>query len=293
MAPLTLPNGRDVSLERPLIMGILNVTPDSFSDGGHWVDPQSATRHALDMAEQGAGIIDVGGESTRPGSQPVADREQLRRVVPVIERLAHALSQNHGDVPISIDTSSCTVAKAALEAGASILNDVCAGRSDPAMFELAARSAAPIVLMHMQGSPRTMQQEPTYVDVVKEVKHFLRQRADEAVDAGVRPDQIIVDPGIGFGKTRHHNLALLAHLDQIVAGGFSVLLGTSRKRFMGDLCMGTDGTAPKPSELVEATCATTTLGVAAGVAIFRVHDVKANRHAADVAWAIRRARTAT
>ena len=287
MSSLTMPNGHAVCLERPVIMGILNVTPDSFSDGGNWGDPGEAVRHALDMADQGAQIIDVGGESTRPGSQPVAAEEQMRRVLPVIERIARSRS----DLAISIDTSIASVAAAALEAGASILNDVSAGRSDPGMFELAAATAAPLILMHMQGTPRTMQQEPAYVDVVAQVKQFLCRRVDAAIVAGVRSDQIIVDPGIGFGKASWHNLALLANLHRIVADGLPVLLGTSRKRFMGELCRVADNTTPRPAELVEATCATTALGVAAGVAVFRVHDVKANRQAADVAWAILQARS--
>ena len=272
-------------------MGILNVTPDSFSDGGNWVDPDKALMHALDMADQGAQIIDIGGESTRPGSQPVAAAEQLRRVLPVIERIAGALASRHGDVAISIDTTSSAVGRSALDAGASMLNDISAGRDDPAMFALAAQSGAPLVVMHMQGTPGTMRQAPKYNDVVAEVKQFLCQRADEAIASGVAPNQIIVDPGIGFGKTRRDNLALLAHLHSIVACGFPVMLGTSRKRFMGDICKAADGSAPMPHELIEATCATTTLGVAAGVAIFRVHDVRANRNAADVAHAIANART--
>ena len=267
--------------DRPLIMGILNVTPDSFSDGGLDQDEQQAIARALGMVEEGADIIDVGGESTRPGSRRVAAPEQKRRVVRVIQRLREALP---GSIPISIDTTLAEVAQAALEAGAAILNDVSAGRDDPGMFELAAERRVPLVLMHMQGTPETMQQCPHYADVVEEVRSFLLERAEAAQATGVRKGQILIDPGIGFGKTREHNLALLAGLKLFVETGYPVLLGTSRKRFMGSLCQETE-----PRNVVGATCATTSLGVAAGIRVFRVHDIRANRQAADVAWAILRA----
>ena len=272
-------------------MGILNVTPDSFSDGGQWVDVQTAVQHGLEMAQAGAQIIDVGGESTRPGSPRVPAEEQLRRVVPVIERLRSALEKSDGHVAISIDTTRCSVARAALEAGASILNDVSAGRDDPNMFDLAAQRSTPLVLMHMQGAPQTMQDNPTYDDVIGQVEAFLIQRTQAATAAGVPRAQLILDPGIGFGKTHQHNLLLLAHLGRFVATGHPVLLGTSRKRFMRAICQGSSG-SPTPTSLVSATCATTALGVAAGVSIFRVHDVQANRHAADVTWAVLGSRTA-
>jgi dihydropteroate synthase len=287
MATLDLPDGRRLTLDRPRIMGILNVTPDSFSDGGQWFDAPAAVEHGLAMARQGADVIDVGGESTRPGARRVPAEEQQRRVVEVITPLRAALDRDAPDVAISIDTTRAAVAEAALDAGASILNDVAAGREDPGLFELAARRGAPLIVMHMQGEPATMQQNPRYGDVVAEVCRFLLERAEAAERAGVPAAQVMVDPGIGFGKTREHNLALMANLGQLVETGRPVLLGTSRKRFMGSVCAGADGQAPEPRTLVGATCATTALGVLAGVAMFRVHDVQANRQAADVAWAIR------
>jgi dihydropteroate synthase len=263
---------------RPLIMGILNRTPDSFSDGGLYQDEAQALAHALKMVEEGADIIDVGGESTRPGSWRIEVGEQIRRVVPIIERLRGSLP---AAIPISIDTTRAEVAAAALAAGASILNDISAGRDDPAMFKLAAQTGAPIILMHMQATPETMQINPAYGDVVAEVKSFLLERAEAAQAASIRREQVFIDPGIGFGKTNEHNLALMANLKQFVDTGYPVLLGTSRKRFMGAICAQTE-----PKELLGATCATTALGVMAGVRIFRVHDIKANRQAADVAWTI-------
>jgi dihydropteroate synthase len=263
---------------RPLIMGILNRTPDSFSDGGLYQDEAQALAHALKMVEEGADMIDVGGESTRPGSRRIEAGEQIRRVVPIIERLRGSLPAT---IPISIDTTRAEVAAAALAAGASILNDISAGRDDPAIFKLAAQTGAPIILMHMQATPETMQINPTYGDVVAEVKSFLLKRAESAQAAGIRREQVFIDSGIGFGKTQEHNLALMANLKQFVDTGYPVLLGTSRKRFMGAICAQTE-----PKELLGATCATTALGVMAGVKIFRVHDIKANRQAVDVAWAI-------
>ena len=268
-----------LDLERPLIMGILNVTPDSFSDGGEFMSPRQALTHAMSMAEQGADIIDVGGESTRPGAQPVDAVAQKKRVIPVIQALRAQLPAR---VRISIDTTSSAVASAALVAGADIINDVSAGRGDPAMLQLAADHGVPIVLMHMQGTPLTMQHNPSYQDVVDEVARFLVDRADAARQLGVHKEAIILDPGIGFGKTRQHNLTLLAHLSRLAGLGYPLLLGTSRKRFMGELSR-----VQEPRKLMPATCGTTALGVMAGVAVFRVHDVMENRQAADVAWAIR------
>lgn len=265
---------------RPLIMGILNRTPDSFSDGGLYQDEAQALAHALKMGEEGADIIDVGGESTRPGSRRIEAGEQIRRVVPIIKRLRGSLP---AAIPISIDTTRAEVAATALAAGASILNDISAGRDDPAMFKLAAQTGVPIILMHMQATPETMQINPAYGDVVAEVKSFLLKRAEAAQAAGIRREQVFIDPGIGFGKTNEHNLALMANLKQFVDTGYPVLLGTSRKRFMGAICAQTE-----PKEFLGATCATTALGVMAGVRIFRVHDIKTNRQAADVAWAIHR-----
>lgn len=264
--------------QKPLIMGILNVTPDSFSDGGEFYSVEAACQRALRMVEEGAEIIDIGGESTRPGSDRVPAEEQLRRVLPVIEALAPQLPDH---VYISIDTSKRNVARAALDCGAVMINDVFAGRDDPEILRLAAEHGVPIVLMHMQGTPKTMQDNPTYSDVVTEVEQFLRERIEAAKAAGVEDHQIVLDPGIGFGKRRDNNLRLLAHLDRFVALGYPILLGTSRKRFMGAVLEERD-----PKKLLAATVATTALGVWQGVRIFRVHDVNPNRDALEVTWAI-------
>ncbi|MBI2969485.1 MAG: dihydropteroate synthase [Gammaproteobacteria bacterium] len=266
-------------IERPLLMGILNLTPDSFSNGGQFPDTEAAVSHALQMAEEGADLIDVGGESTRPGAGRLAADEQLKRVLPVLRRLRRELP---AQTLISIDTTLAEVAGAALNAGASLINDVSAGRDDESMFALARERDVPIVLMHMQGTPATMQIIPHYEDAPAEVKAFLLARAGAAEAAGVPKDNILIDPGIGFGKDKRHNLELLADLAGLVGTGYSVMLGTSRKRFMGAICE-----VEHYAELVGATCATTALGVFAGVKIFRVHDVKANRQALDVAWAIK------
>ncbi len=267
---------------------MLNVTPDSFSDGGLYSDVEAAVAHGLAMADEGADVIDVGGESTRPGAARVDAAEQRRRVIGVISRLRAALDRDHPDVLISIDTTRSAVAEAALDAGASILNDVSAGRDDPGMLDLAAARRAPIVLMHMLGSPATMQDDPRYDDVVTEVCSFLVERAGAAERAGVPREQVVVDPGIGFGKTGPHNLALLAALDRLVELGHPVLLGTSRKRFIAAIAAAS---VVRPPDRVGGTCATTALGVAAGVHLFRVHDVAANRQAADVAFAVRAAKS--
>lgn len=264
--------------DRPLIMGILNVTPDSFSDGGRHAQPDLAVAQALRMVEEGADIIDIGGESTRPGALAVPTDLQLQRVLPVLGALVSRLPAR---VAVSVDTRSPVVAEAAIAAGARIVNDISATRQ-PGMLELIAQSGAGLVVMHMQGNPQTMQQQPHYADVVGEVRDFLLQRIAACVALGIGRERIAIDPGIGFGKNREHNLRLLAALPAFVASGCAVLLGTSRKRFMGTICAETDA-----NQLLGATCATTALGVAAGVRIFRVHDVKANRQAADVAWAIR------
>jgi dihydropteroate synthase len=261
---------------RPLIMGILNVTPDSFSDGGLHVDVDKAVAHALSMVEAGAAIVDVGGESTRPGARAVSASEQCARVLPVIERLRETLPA----VRISIDTRLPDVAARALDAGARMVNDISAGGT-PGMFEVLAERDVPVVLMHMQGTPDTMQNEPHYDDVVTEIRDYLVERAEQARALGIAADNIILDPGVGFGKNRQHNLAIMANLGVFVATGYAVLLGASRKRFMGSICR-----EEVFSELVGATCATTVLGVQAGIRIFRVHDVKPNRQALDVAWAI-------
>lgn len=262
----------------PIIMGILNLTPDSFSDGGSYTEKGRAVHFALQMVREGAEIIDVGGESTRPGSQRVSPEEQLRRVVGTITAIRRTLPEH---ILISIDTTSSIVAKEAVSAGASIINDVRSGRDDEKMFELAAENSLPIILMHMQGTPQTMQINPSYEDVIKEIQDFLMARCEKALRYGVVKENLIIDPGIGFGKTPEHNLQLLAGLGEFTAMGYPVVLGASRKKFMGDICSGAG-----PRDLIGATCSTTSIGVQAGVKIFRVHDVKDNRQAADIAWAI-------
>jgi dihydropteroate synthase len=264
---------------KPLIMGILNVTPDSFSDGGKYNNIEAAVKQAGQMLAEGADLIDIGGESTRPGSDPVCPEEQIRRVIPIIDAIR---SQFTSEVVISIDTTSSSVAEAALDAGANLVNDVSAGQDDEEILALAANRSVPIILMHSQGIPKTMQDNPDYEDVVMEVVSFLNSRVTAALSSGVNKCNILIDPGIGFGKRKQDNLVLLANLDKFVAMGFPVLLGTSRKRFMGSICYVTE-----PAELVTATAVTTALGIMAGVQMFRVHDVKANRQAADVAWAIK------
>ncbi len=244
------------------MMGVLNVTPDSFSDGGEFFDSGKAVEHGLKMAADGAAIIDVGGESTRPGSDPVSVDQQIQRVVPVIEALCKKT-----DVPVSIDTYKFEVAKAAVEAGAGIINDITA-LSDERMGELAAERQVPVVLMHMQGTPATMQIEPEYDDVVGEVLEFLLGRAKRAEKFGISKDMIFIDPGIGFGKTLEHNLSLLRNIDKFAATGFRVLVGTSRKRLIGKIT-GKE----KSADRIFGTAATVALCAAAGVSIVRVHDV--------------------
>ncbi len=255
-------------------MGIVNVTPDSFSDGGLHATEDAAVAHGLALLAEGADVLDVGGESTRPGAEPVSAEEEMRRVAPVVRRLAEA-----GAV-VSVDTMKARVAEAALAAGARIVNDVTAGR-DPAMLPLVAREGAGVVLMHMQGEPRTMQQDPRYHDVVKEVAAFLHDRARAALAAGVARDAIVLDPGLGFGKTQAHNLALLRGLPEIAALGHPVLVGASRKGFLGALAGAKD-----PADRVEASIAAHALAVARGASIVRVHDVKAHKRALAVADAI-------
>jgi dihydropteroate synthase len=269
-------------MTKPLIMGILNVTPDSFSDGGKYTDLDSATEQAQIMCDQGVDILDVGGESTRPGAEAIQSDEQIARVVPVIKAIRTNVSET---VLISIDTTLSEVAEAALEAGANIINDISAGQTDKRILTVASDWGVPIILMHMQGTPKTMQDNPSYDDVVSEVIDSLKSRISEALTAGIKHENVVVDPGIGFGKRREDNIDLLAHLSDLVAMGYPVLLGASRKRFMGSLCAVSD-----PAELVTATAVTTALGVMAGVQMYRVHDVKENRQAADVAWAIKQAR---
>lgn len=265
---------------RPLLMGILNVTPDSFSDGGVFSSPYDAVRHCHTMLDEGADIIDIGGESTRPGAERVEASTQIARLEPVLEAVMID-SQLRNQLLISIDTSCSRVAEVALSLGAGMINDVSAGTDDPDLLFVAAGFGVPIVLMHMRGTPRSMQDNPVYVDVVAEVIRYLAGRIEAALDAGISPENIIIDPGIGFGKTKEDNLKLIANLGMFVELGFPVLLGASRKRFMGALCR-----EDNPVALLGATVATTVLGVSSGVRVFRVHDVKLNRQAADVAAAI-------
>lgn len=265
---------------RCLVVGVLNVTPDSFSDGGADDSPDAAARRGVAMADDGADWIDVGGESTRPGSTPVDADEQVRRTAPVIR----AMLGRRPDLIVSIDTTRWTVAEAALDAGAAIVNDVSAGRDDPAMLPGAARRAAAIVLMHMQGTPRTMQADPTYGDVVAEVAAFLRERVAAAESSGLAPHRVLVDPGIGFGKTTAHNLALLAGLDRLRSLGRAVLVGTSRKRFLGELT----GEA-EPRARAWGTAASVAWCVAQGVHSVRVHDARAMAQVVRVVEAIRAA----
>lgn len=267
-------NGRIVP---PAIMGILNITPDSFSDGGDYKHVDAAVERAQEMVKQGAGIIDIGGESTRPGAQRVSSEEQKRRILPVVKSVSDALP----DVLISVDTTSQDVAEAALERGAGMINDISAGREDPAILQLAAEQAVPVCLMHMQNDPQTMQDNPHYEDVVTEVCDFLHARAQFAMVQGISPQRIVLDPGIGFGKTFEHNIALLAHLDRICALGFPVLLGASRKRFIGEL----DPSAA-PRQRVAGSCAATVLAAMQGVAVFRVHDVFEHAQALRVVQAV-------
>ena len=275
---LHLPRGDSLQVggsRRALVMGILNVTPDSFSDGGLYYERDAAVARAEEMAGEGADIIDVGGESTRPGAEPVPEEEQVRRVVPVIEAIARRL-----ETPISIDTSRAAVARRALDAGAQIINDVTALRDDPMMAPLAAERGAPVVLMHMKGTPRTMQIDPTYEDVVREVVSFLHERIEAAVSQGVRREQIVVDPGFGFGKTLEHNLELLRRLDELASLGAPILVGTSRKSMLGQIL------SVGPRDRVFGMAATVAVALERGVEMVRVHDVRAAVHVAKVIAAI-------
>jgi dihydropteroate synthase len=261
-----------------IVMGILNVTPDSFSDGGQFADVDAAVAHGVEMARQGAAIIDIGPESTRPGSEAVDKDAQIKRAVPVIEKLVDQI-----EIPISIDTRDPKVAEVALEAGAAIINDITA-LADDAMVALAAKMQVPVVLMHMQGQPQTMQQDPCYDNVVTDVLEFLMERAKAAESEGILAEGIILDPGIGFGKTTEHNLQLLQRLDLLCDLGYRVLIGASRKRFIGQL---TD--KESPANRMYGTAATTAIAVAKGASIVRVHDVAETMDVIKVANAICRA----
>ncbi len=256
------------------LMGVVNVTPDSFSDGGLYLDPQAAIRHGVDLAAAGAAILDVGGESTRPGAEEVGVEEELRRVVPVVEGLEEVEAQ------ISVDTSKAAVAAAALDAGAEIVNDVTALRGDSEMAALCADRGATVVLMHMLGSPRTMQENPVYADVVAEVKSFLTERVEAALAAGIAEERIWLDPGIGFGKTAEHNLELLRRLAELHGLGRPLVVGTSRKSFIGRV----DGS--DAGERLGGTIASSVMAAAEGAEVLRVHDVAEVGQAMAVATAV-------
>ncbi|MFC2095219.1 dihydropteroate synthase [Candidatus Bipolaricaulota bacterium] len=262
--------------QRVLVMGILNVTPNSFYDGGRLSDANAAVEAGLSMIEDGADILDIGGESSRPGVEPISLRRELARILPVVEALRTLTT-----IPISVDTTKASVAESALKAGANIVNDISALRFDPAMAETISKAGAKVILMHMQGTPQTMQREPYYDDVVKEVHGFLMKRAGHAQAAGIPSERIILDPGIGFGKLLEHNLALLRRLPELAARGYPVLIGLSRKSFLGQL-LG----LPAPERL-EGTIAANSIAILGGASIIRVHDVKEGRRTADVAARLR------
>ncbi|MGY6555962.1 MAG: dihydropteroate synthase [Wenzhouxiangella sp.] len=261
---------------RPLLMGVVNVTPDSFSDGGLFLDPALALAHALALVGQGADMLDIGGESTRPGAEPVGETEELARVIPVIEAL-----RARTDTPISIDTSKPAVMRAAVAAGANMINDVCALQT-PGAAEAAAQLNVPVCLMHMQGQPRTMQQAPVYADVVEELLAFFRARIEACLAAGLRREQLVVDPGFGFGKTLEHNLVLLAALGRFSELDLPVLAGLSRKSMLGAIT-GRE----RPEQRVAASLAAALLAGERGAAIIRVHDVAETRDALMVWQAVR------
>jgi dihydropteroate synthase len=269
--------GREFDLtHRGLIMGVLNVTPDSFSDGGCFLDPETAVAHAVRMERDGADLIDIGGESTRPGAEAVDVDEELRRVLPVIRLL-----RDRSGIAISIDTSKALVAQEATKAGAEVINDVTALQGDPHMPEVAGRSEAGVVLMHMQGTPRTMQGDPRYGDVIAEVAEFLRQRVSNAIGYGMAAERIVIDPGIGFGKRAEHNLVLLQSLGRLVQLGRPVLVGISRKSFLRWLAE-----APTTAERFWPGVALTSFCREQGARIFRVHDVKPHAEALRMTEAI-------
>jgi dihydropteroate synthase len=263
----------ELALGRPLVMGVVNVTPDSFYDGGRHADPQAAIGHARRLAEQGADLLDIGGESSRPGAAPVTAEDELARILPVLEGIADLR------VPVSVDTTKPEVMRIALAHGAAMINDITA-LAAPGALELVAASDAAVCLMHMQGSPRTMQAEPTYADVVAEVRDFLATRAAACTAAGIAQDRIVVDPGFGFGKTVEHNLTLLARLGEIAALGFPVLAGWSRKSSLGRI------TGRPADDRLAASVAAAMLAVQHGARIVRVHDVAATRDALAVLAAV-------
>ena len=259
-----------------LVMGIVNVTPDSFSDGGQFLSPSSAVSHALQLIKEGADIIDIGGESTRPNAVPVGQEEELSRILPVVEELAGRVR-----VPLSVDTMKPEVARAALRAGASLINDVAANRQDPEMWRVVAEAKAGYVLLHMQGTPQTMQRQPDYADVVAAVKDFFAERLEQLAAAGVQSEQVVLDVGIGFGKTAEHNLQLLARLAEFQKWNRPLLLGVSRKSFIGQFAQGAEVGQRLPGSLAGACW-----GVQAGANIIRAHDVAATQQALRLTEAI-------
>lgn len=265
LSDILLSGDRRLCFTRTLVMGILNVTPDSFSDGGRYALADQAVARAVAMVDEGADIIDIGGESSRPGAEPVPGSEEINRVIPVIREIREV-----SPIPISIDTTKAQVAGAALEAGADIVNDISAGRFDPQMLPLVAKNQAPYIMMHMLGEPRTMQVSPTYQDCVAEIMAFFEKRLAAAEQAGVERSRIIIDPGIGFGKRLQDNVAILRNLSHIVSLGQPLLIGTSRKSFLGKLT----GRQTKPTERLAGSLSSALLAVARGAHIIRVHDVR-------------------
>jgi dihydropteroate synthase len=263
---------------RTRVMGILNTTPDSFSDGGRHATPDRAVARALELAAGGADIIDVGGESTRPGAVPVTEDEELRRIIPVIERLAAELA-----IPISVDTYKSSVARKALEAGASIVNDISGLRFSPDMARVVADFDAAVVIMHIKGAPRTMQNDPVYTDLIGEVTAYLSEGIELAIRSGVARERILIDPGIGFGKTTEHNLELINRLDSFKVLDRPIVLGTSRKKFIGEVL-----NAPDPEQRLFGAAATVALGIERGAAVVRVHDVEAMSQTARMTDAVLR-----
>ena len=271
----------NLDFSSPIIMGILNVTPDSFSDGGAYPSTKSAVDRALIMIEQGAKIIDIGGESTKPGSERVPPIEQKRRIIDVISQLKKVIPNN---ILISVDTTSSEVAQAAIDLGVEMINDVSGGTDDEKMMPLIAQNNLYYCIMHMQGSPKTMQDNPTYENVIEEIKSFLMAQAIKLTELGLEKNKIILDPGIGFGKTTNHNLEILNNLEIFSSLGFNTLLGASRKRLFSEISKENN-----PEDRISGTCATSALGVVAGINIFRVHDVWQNKQAIDVAFNIKKA----
>ena len=274
---ITAGSHKIVIQSNPLVMGVLNVTPDSFSDGGTHVTVAQAVDHARQMQAQGADIIDIGAESSRPGAEPINEREELRRLIPVVEAVRKVVP-----LPISVDTTKAAVARSAIQAGAVIVNDISALQGDPVMARLVAETGVAVVLMHMQGTPQTMQQSPRYGNVVEEVTAFLQQRAQVAIACGIRPSQIVLDPGFGFGKLQEHNLQMLAEFETFTTLGYPVLAGVSRKQFIGNLIR------QPVHEREFGNAGAVAVAVLKGAHIIRVHDVRAMKDTATVVSAISR-----